>query len=223
MRGSQPFLILDRVPEGRFHRSALQIQRQLLHRLRHVVSLGLILLLGTSTGCTFFARPATQEKLDANQAYWFHYEASRRGGFLVGPDSKMKMCAEPAPDVALARSVELVGKGSYQGASAEAQAKLAEQLAQLGGRTQTVLILRESLFRLCELSINNSTLTPVELKGLYKDVIDAVVQLATADVTNAQAEENKAKAALENAKTLQMKTFNALNPETRKQMLPPSP
>ena len=60
-------------------------------------------------GCTFFSRPASEEKLDANRAYWFHYEASRRGGFLVGADSKIKMCAEPAPDVALARTVELVG------------------------------------------------------------------------------------------------------------------
>jgi hypothetical protein len=193
----------------------------LILRLRPIAFLVLILLIGTNTGCTFFTKPAVEHKLKADQAYWFHYEATRRGGFLVGADSKIKMCAEPAPDVALARTIELVGKGSYQGATGEAQAKLAEQLAQLSGRTQTVLILRESLFRLCELSINNSALTPTELKGLYKDVIDAVVQLATADVTNAQAEENKARAALENAKTLQMRTLDSLNPEIRKQMLPP--
>lgn len=218
-----PLTILDQVREGHFRRAAFQIQRQLVHRLRHAVSLGLILLLGTSSGCTFSARPAIQEKLDANQAYWFHYEASRRGGFLVGADSKMKMCAEPAPDVALARTVELVGKGSYQGASAEAQAKLAEQLAQLGGRTQTVLILRESLFRLCELSINNPTFPPAELKGLYKEVLDAVVDLAEADVTNAQAAEKKADAALQNAKTIQMRTFGSLNPDTQEKMLPSLP
>jgi hypothetical protein len=202
----------------RFDTQTLQPE---IKRLRHIVLLSLILLVGTTTGCTFFARPATQERLDANQAYWFHYEASRRGGFLVGADSKMKMCAEPAPDVALARTVEFVGKGSYQGASAEAQAKLAEQLAQLGGRTQTVLILRESLFRLCELSINNPAFPPTELKVLYKEVLDSVVDLAKADVTNAQAAEKKAEAALANAKTLQMKTFESLNPEVRRQMLPP--
>lgn len=223
MTGTMTYPIprLDRVHEKTLYRSRVRTFLPLSLRPRQIVLVALILLIGTSSGCTFFSRPATEEKLDANQAYWFHYEAARRGGFLVGADSKIKMCAEPAPDVALARTVELMGKGAYQGASAEAQAKLAEKLAQLGGRTETVLILRESLFRLCELSINNPALPPAELKGLYKDVIDAVVQLATADVTNAQAEEKKAKAELENAKTLQMRTFESLNPEIRKQMLPP--
>jgi hypothetical protein len=212
--------LLGQVHEGNLRRSDVQTLQSFILRLRQIVFGTIILLIGTSSGCTFFTQPAREEKLEANQAYWFHYEAARRGGFLVGADSKIKMCAEPAPDVALARTIELVGKGSFQGATGEAQAKLAEQLAQLSGRTQTVLILRESLFRLCELSINNSALTPTELKGLYKDVIDAVVQLATADVTNAQAEEKKANAALENAKTLQMRTLDSLNPEIRKQMLP---
>ncbi len=212
---------LNQAHEGNLHWPNLQTLQSLILCLRQIVFLALILLIETNTGCTFFTKPAVEQTLKADQAYWFHYEATRRGGFLVGADSKIKMCAEPAPDVALARTIELMGKGSYQGATGEAQAKLAEQLAQLSGRTQTVLILRESLFRLCELSINNSALTASELKGLYKDVIDAVVQLATADVTNAQAEENKAKAALENAKTLQMRTLDSLNPEIRKQMLPP--
>lgn len=221
MRDFQLPTTLEHAHERRTCRSNFPTTPLLTFRLLYSILVLLVLLIATSSGCTFFSRPASEEKLDANQAYWFHYEAARRGGFLVGADSKIKMCAEPAPDVALARTVELVGKGSYQGATGEAQAKLAEQLAQLGGRTQTVLILRESLFRLCELSINNSALTPAELKGLYKDVIDAMVQLATADVTNAQAEEIKAKAALENAKTLQMRTLDSLNPEVRKQMLPP--
>jgi hypothetical protein len=112
----------------------------------------------------------------------------------------------------------LIAKGSYDKATADVQAKLAEQLAQLGGRTETVLILRESLFRLCELAINNPALPPDELKGLYKEVIDAVVQLAKADVTNAQAAETKAKAALEGAKTLQMKTFESLDSDVRKRI-----
>src|SRR2546423_1561586 len=64
-----------------------------------LVFIGGLLLIGTSTGCSFFTPPASEEKLNPNQSYWFHYEAARRGGFLVGTDatgkSNVKMCAEP--------------------------------------------------------------------------------------------------------------------------------
>jgi hypothetical protein len=83
-----------------------------------------LLLIGASAGCSFFTPPASEEELNSNQSYWFHYEAARRGGFLIGTDSngksKVKMCAEPAPDVALARTAEFIAKGTYQGATAEA-------------------------------------------------------------------------------------------------------
>lgn len=168
-----------------------------------------LLLIGTSVGCSFVTPPASEEKLNPNQSYWFHYEASRRGGFLVGTDStgkaNVKMCAEPAPDVALARTAEFILKGAYQGVTGQAQAKLAEQLAQLGGRTETVLILRESLFRLCELSIN-SGLPASDLKELYKTVVDAVVSLAQTDLTKAETE--------------RMKTFNSLPPAIQQQFAP---
>ena len=181
------------------------------------------LLIGTGSGCTFFMPPASEEKLNAKQAYWFHYEASRRGGFLVPTDSSgnsyVKMCAEPAPDVALARSAEFVAKGVYQGATAEAQAKLSEQLAQLGGRTQTVLILRESLFRLCELSINGG-LPSERITTLYTDVVQAVIKLAEADLENAQAAATKAKAELMKAETERMSFINSINPTPRQQSAP---
>jgi len=182
-----------------------------------------LLLIGISAGCSFFTPPASEEKLNSNQSYWFHYEAARRGGFLVVTDSNgksnVKMCAEPAPDVALARTADFIAKGTYQGATAEAQAKLSEQLAQLGGRTETVLILRESLFRLCELSIN-SGLTSTELKALYETVVDAVVALATTDLTNAQATATKAATELKKAETERMKTFDSLSPAIRQQFAP---
>ena len=168
-----------------------------------------LLLIGVSVGCSFFILPASEEKLNSNQSYWFHYEAARRGGFLIGTDStgksNVKMCAEPAPDVALARTVEVIAKGAYQGATAQAQAKLSEQLAQLAGRTETVLILRESLFRLCELSINSQS-SPTELQALYKMVVEAAVDLAKTELTKAETE--------------RMKTLDSLSPATRQQFAP---
>src|SRR6185295_1951633 len=123
-----------------------------------------------------------------------------RGGFLLMTDNttggpKMKMCAEPPPDVALTRTIDLIANVAYQGATGDQQAKLAEQLAQLGGRTQTVLMLRDSLFRLCELSIN-SGLGIDDLKTLYTEVVRAAVEVATTEATKARIAEKQADAEL---------------------------
>ncbi|MEW6245590.1 MAG: hypothetical protein AB1555_02645 [Nitrospirota bacterium] len=177
-----------------------------------------LFLAGADSGCSFLQWPAEEEKLDANQAYWFHYEASRRGGFLVMADNstsgpKVKMCAEPPPDVALSRTADLVAKVAYQGASGELQGKLAEQLAQLAGRSENVLILRESLFRLCELSIN-SGLSPQELQNLYTTVINAIVALTTTEATRARTELSK-------AQTERMMIFQTLPEQYKQQFAPP--
>lgn len=182
-----------------------------------------LLLIGTSAGCSFFTPPASKEKLDLTESHWFHYDAAQRGGFLVLTDdkgnTKMKMCAEPAPDVALAKTAEFIAKGAYQGATAEAQAKLSEQLVQLGGRTETVLILRESLFRLCELSIS-SNLSSKDVQTLYTVVVNVVGDLLRADLANAQANATKADTELKKAETERMRIFNSLSPNIQRQFAP---
>jgi hypothetical protein len=125
---------------------------------------------------------------------------------------KVKMCAEPPPDVALTRTVDLMTKVAYKGASGELQGKLAEQLAQLAGRSENVLILRESLFRLCELSIN-SGLSPQEIQNLYTMVINAIVALTTTEATRARAELSK-------AQTERMRIFQTLPEQYQQQFAP---
>lgn len=164
--------------------------------------MSLILLQGLSA-CGHFVNPARRDELQKGQVYWFDYDASRRGAFLVVADDreklkKIRLCAEPSPDVALARSQEILAKVSYQNMPAELQVTMAEQIVALGKRTETVMFLRESLFRLCELS-QNGDLNNGDLKELYEKVINAAVSLADAE----KADSEKVRAEAERTKALQ--------------------
>ncbi len=117
------------------------------------------------TGCSSLTDPARKHELDIKKSYWMDYDASRRGALLFGADSSWKACAEPAPDVAIGIVAKLAGKGEF-----------AQSIVNLAEKTQMVLFLRESLFRLCELSINTN-ITVDETKDLYKTVIDTALEL----------------------------------------------
>jgi hypothetical protein len=88
---------------------------------------------------------------------------------------------------------EIIAKGGYQGIEGEAQGKLYESILELGGRSQNILFLRESLYRLCELS-NNSNLSGEAIQALYKGVLDSALKFAEATKAKADAEKSKAEA-----------------------------
>ena len=126
----------------------------------------LILLLA---GCANFTSPARKHSLDSG-SYWMDYDASRRGMLVLDSPQegrKWVVCSEPAPDVALnlVNKIEgdlTAGDTDIAGGKAEVTAsaiKLAE-------RTQMVSFLRESLFRLCELSLGNE-FTADQSKEMY--------------------------------------------------------
>lgn len=149
--------------------------------------LGILSVVSASTGCTTLTSPARNESLsEANKVYWFDYAAERRGGFLLPklPGSKSEtgfaFCAEPVPDVALAHTSEITGSAKLpETVDAELKAKFANEVVQLAGRTQTILFLREAMYRLCEQGINGN-LAPGEVKELYNKVIDAAVLFSKA-------------------------------------------
>ncbi|HEX7406963.1 MAG TPA: hypothetical protein VF515_04840 [Candidatus Binatia bacterium] len=137
------------------------------------------------TGCTNLTSPARKHALSNNAtSYWFDYAADRRGALLISSSTppNFKLCAEPFPDVALKQTSEILAKIKTQQSAieGEAQAKFASDVVELAGRTQTVLFLRESLYRLCEQAINGN-LSAGDVKDLYKDVLQAALQLAMAD------------------------------------------
>lgn len=148
---------------------------------------GLFLLLVMGSGCASFTSPAREHVLEDGKAYWFDYDASRRGAILIPKYEKknIAICAEPSPDVALEIIDKFkadVGTGNIKvGAEAEIQ----EKVIQLAKRTQTIMFLRESLYRLCELSLNFQ-LDSVKVSELYEKVIDAASKMAEAELKNAE-------------------------------------
>jgi len=60
-----------------------------------------------------------------------------------------------------------------------------EKVIQLAKRTQTIMFLRESLYRLCELSLNYQ-LDETQVRELYEKVIATAGKMADAELVNAQ-------------------------------------
>jgi hypothetical protein len=118
-------------------------------------------------------------------------------------------CAEPGPDVALSDTFKLIagatsdvslGSDSEAG-SASAGKKLAANAdfqtstaaLELAGRTQTVLLARELLFRTCEYASNGS-LSADDVKEAHKSIVNAIREMTAADKSNAAAKASTAAA-----------------------------
>ncbi|MEG1929488.1 MAG: hypothetical protein RR090_12890 [Niameybacter sp.] len=113
----------------------------------------------TLVGCTTFTPPAHQKELK-NGTIWLTYDASRRGTIVVpiNTDTPYRFCAEPVPDVALtlANKIKLGVKQPANDISANGSVDLGAVASVLNGRTETVLLAREAMFRLCEASLNGA-------------------------------------------------------------------
>jgi len=112
-------------------------------------------------------------------------------------------CAEPGPDVALSDTFKLIAGLTYErpsvltgleGASSVAAAKGAlssdlqtsSSAMELAGRTQTVLLAREFLFRTCE-AASNGWLTPTAVAESQRKIITAITELVATDKDKAAA------------------------------------
>jgi hypothetical protein len=128
-------------------------------------------------GCSSFTSPARKHELDSTKSYWIDYDATRRGTIVSNASSTWKSCAEPSPDAAIGVVAKLEGslKIADQG-EVGGKAELAQSIVNLAEKTQMVMFLRESLFRLCELSIN-SDISADKTIASYKLVIDAALAL----------------------------------------------
>lgn len=146
----------------------------------------LILALGSMTflgGCASLTNPTRLHELKPGSSYAIDMDASRRSAYVIRKDQPIGICAEPAPDV----SVEFVSKimaeiqSQKGGIDAKAQAELQSKAIELAGRTQTVLFLRESLYRLCEQGLNGN-LSSEDVKDLYKIALSTALTLAEKDL-----------------------------------------
>lgn len=156
-----------------------------------VVVLAALALLGQA-GCTNLVAPARHRKVDPARAYWFDYAADRRGATMVprasDGSSGMVLCAEPAPDVALEHTSALLAKLELpETGSGSLQGEFASKVVQLAGRTQTVLLLREAMYRLCEQSFNGN-LASDQVERLFEKVLQTTLLQSRADALSAAAE-----------------------------------
>lgn len=136
------------------------------------------------TGCAWTTSPARQHQLEAGAPYWFDYDAGRRGAVLVPSRGAVRFCAEPSPDIALQQSVNLIARAETpQGISAQGQAKLSADVIAMAGRTQTVVFLREALYRLCEQSLNGN-LSQAEIAPLFLKILESSYQIAQAQLAS---------------------------------------
>lgn len=78
-----------------------------------------------------------------------------------GPNGNRIVCTEPSPDIAKAISEALKASGSSNGVSAALEFQRNESIAQLGKRYATVQLLREMMYRDCEL-YGNGIINQVE-------------------------------------------------------------
>jgi hypothetical protein len=147
----------------------------------------LLIVVVSFYGCASFTSPARKHILEEGRTYWFDYDASRRGAILI-PKHEQKniaICAEPSPDIALEILNKFKANVGTDKIAIGTEADIQEKVIQLAKRTQTLMFLREALYRLCELSLNFQ-LKDEEVRELYEKVIEAAAKMAEAELKNAE-------------------------------------
>jgi hypothetical protein len=152
-----------------------------------------LLLLSVVLPIGIFISGCAIHKLNDNgsNAYMIKYDSNSRGQFFFPDDKKMKLISEPSPDTVLQSTYAFTGKMNYQSVTGEVSANLTSQALQLGQRTEMIMFLRETMFRLSEAG-NNAGWSPKDYKDLYNKIIKAAVILAQTEQT--EAESNKTNA-----------------------------
>jgi hypothetical protein len=133
-----------------------------------------ILLAGLMSGCS------TTQKIEVptnkNAMTVIDYDATRRGTYLLKTkEGKIVIVSEPSPDVAIQITTSLGLSAKTIGSIAEPnlKAEYASKVVDLASRSQTLQVLRESLFRLSEMGAS-SDLTVDERVRLFQSVLKTI-------------------------------------------------
>lgn len=128
---------------------------------------------------------------DPTKPHWVEVDASRRGVLIVPrPDGKgYLVCSEPSPDIALSVAASLIAEVKLANPNIDAKTQLEfnQAVIDLSKRSQTLLFLRESMFRLCEQSINQN-LSSEQVMKLYEEAMKTALKMAEAELTKQQAD-----------------------------------
>lgn len=169
---------------------------------RNLSFLLLPLLVGVA-GCGVFGRPAqdkTELYVTKGGVDIVSYTGTLRGAYVLPPGSQARFCAEPAPDVSLdtlkeiaatlKATAETVGNVAKPSIEAGIDSKITTKALELQGRTALVVLARDLLYRLCELSLNHVPGTEAYRSATdqYTQVLTVIETLAAADQASASAD-----------------------------------
>jgi hypothetical protein len=179
----------------------------------------LFLAVLTLGGCTTFTSPARKSSVDLSQASWIDYDGTRRGAILIPETSKVRTCSEPSPDVALNLVTKLSGTiKKVEVGEANGNAEFNSSVVKLAERTQMIMFLRESLYRLCEQSLARDY-TNTELLTAFNKTIDSAVKIIDLDRAQADTDKAQAETEKEKAQTVNKAIEQGLPPATLQQLI----
>ena len=155
---------------------------------RHLFALlsGALLL----SGCAALQPSTSVHAVATNQPTFIDMDASRRGVIIIPkPNGGYQFCAEPSPDVALETVTKILAEAKTNGSTidAKAEAEFRTAVVQLSKVQVSIRFVRESLYRVCEQSVNQN-LSAEQVEKLTALAISTAMKLAEADVTKNQAD-----------------------------------
>jgi hypothetical protein len=143
------------------------------------------------SGCASFQPSVAIHPIASNQPTYIDMDASRRGVIIIPrPDNKgYFVCSEPSPDVAVATITRILAEVKLSNPNIDAKTEMEFRTAiiELTKRSQTILFLRESMFRICEQSINQN-LSAEQVMKLHELAILTALKLAEAELAKNQAD-----------------------------------
>lgn len=167
--------------------------------LRLSLAVALICYAGCSpTATSVVGTGGTLHKLKDGSGYALGFDSRGRGAYMTvfGDDNKAKhplrVCAEPSPDAAANLTAETARKAavdlsiSYQALSlggkgaGESSERATSNIIDVAQRTELVLVLREALYRLCELNLNG-VMNDAQAVDAYSRVLAISSDLAQRD------------------------------------------
>lgn len=164
-------------------------------RRRALAGLALILvaLVGCKPSASSVAPKPTLHKLGKDRdGHVVTYDARQRGAYILQGAKALKICAEPPPDVAANESAEASIKANLElmvkysalqvggKGGGESFAKGTSEIADAATRTELVLVVRDILYRVCEMNANQ-TLTNQEAAEIFADVLRTTRTLGQRD------------------------------------------
>jgi hypothetical protein len=154
-----------------------------IENCRRIALMGAAAAAGSLGGCADLAtvyhnRPLGAESVITTDAY------QRHAFVTTGPEGQLRICAEAAPDAFSALSASLAAQGDVTNRTASVTAALA-QSGTAFERTQTVNVLRESMYRTCERYLSGAIDKRMLVVQAARDQRDMVAVLAIEELGEA--------------------------------------